>query len=94
MPAWPPRLSSEVSGDFACTVGLADRDLPELHTWARPSEGDDPGFDWMLSDRDRHGVLMDFADDFVAGRVQVGSRRTQVYDDGLASVVYRLDAPV
>lgn len=81
-------------GDFAYTVGLADRGLPELHIWARPSEGEDPGFDWMLSDRDRHGLLMDFAEDLVAGRVRVSSERTHVYDDGLATVVYRLDPPV
>jgi len=81
-------------GNFAYTVGLADRDLPELHIWARPSEGDDPGFDWMLSDRDRHGILMDFAADLVAGRIRVGSECTHVYDDGLATVVYRLDPSV
>jgi len=80
--------------DFAYTVGLADRGLPELHLWARPSEGEDPGFDWMLSDRDRHGVLLDFAEDLAAGRVSVGSTRTHVYDDGLATVVFRLDPTV
>ena len=81
-------------GDFAYTVGLAAQDLPELHIWARPSEGDDPGFDWMLSDRDRHGLLMDFAEELVDGRISIGSERTHVYDDGLATVVYRLDPPV
>ena len=35
--------------DFAYSVGLTDRGLPELHLWARPSLGDDPGADWKLS---------------------------------------------
>lgn len=81
-------------GDFAYTVGLADRGLPELHVWARPGEGSDPGLDWMLSPRDRHALLMEFAEDLVAGRITVGSERTHVYDDGLATAFYRLDEPV
>ncbi|GAA0969974.1 hypothetical protein [Nocardioides aquaticus] len=29
-------------GDFGYTVGLATRDVPELHLWSRPSLGDNP----------------------------------------------------
>lgn len=36
-------------GDFAYTVGLHERGLPELHMWARPSEGLDPGEDWIFN---------------------------------------------
>ncbi len=36
-----------------------DRGLPELHLWARPSLGDDPGADWMFSPRDCFVILND-----------------------------------
>lgn len=81
-------------GDYAYTIGLQERGLPELHIWARPTEGEDPGLDWMLSNHDRHALLMQLAEDLVAGRATVGSERTDIYDDGLATVTYRLDPPV
>ena len=80
-------------GDFAYTVGLRDLDIPELVIRARPSEGHDPGADWMLSHRDRHGVLMHVVNELVEGRLHVGEEFTQVYDGGLATVTYRLDPP-
>ena len=33
--------------DFAYTIGLFESGLPELHLWARPSLGEDPGEDWV-----------------------------------------------
>ncbi len=36
-----------IGGDFAYTVGLALRGLSELHLWARPTDGTDPGADWV-----------------------------------------------
>ncbi|GAA2147213.1 hypothetical protein GCM10009844_24220 [Nocardioides koreensis] len=36
-------------GDFAYTIGLRERGLPELHLWARPTLGEDPGHDWGRS---------------------------------------------
>ena len=47
--------------DFAYTVGLFERELPELHLWARPSLGDDPGADWKFSPRDCCGILNELA---------------------------------
>src|SRR5512145_1938854 len=38
--------------DFSYTIGLWSRGSPELHLWARPSLGDDPGHDWAFSMRD------------------------------------------
>ena len=38
--------------DFAYTDGLWRHGLPELHIWARPPDGPDPGADWSWSDRD------------------------------------------
>ena len=80
-------------GDFAYTVGLRDLNLAELVIRARPSEGDDPGADWILSHRDRHAVLMYIVQELVEGRLRVGDEFTQTYDDGLATVTYRLDPP-
>jgi len=44
-------------GDFAYTIGLSERGLPELHLYARPSLGQDPGADWKFSCRDCCGIL-------------------------------------
>ena len=55
-PFWEVQIVFDPDGtgaDFAYTIGLHTRGLPELHIWARPSLGDDPGADWMLSTRDR-----------------------------------------
>jgi hypothetical protein len=80
-------------GDFAYTVGLRDLNIPEVVIRARPSEGDDPGADWVLSHVDRHGVLMHVVEELVEGRLNVGDEFTQTYDGGLATVTYRLDPP-
>jgi hypothetical protein len=79
--------------DFAYTIGLHTRDLPELHLWARPSLGDDPGADWQFSNRDRVGVLNELAELLVQGRLAVGSELSREYDGGLATVSFRVDPP-
>jgi hypothetical protein len=79
--------------DFAYTIGLHTRGLPELHIWARPTEGEDPGADWMLSTRDRGSVLNELAGLMVAGHLDVGSEVTREYDGGHTRVVYRIDPP-
>lgn len=79
--------------DFAYTIGLHTRGLPELHVWARPSLGEDPGEDWMLSTQDRCRLLNELADLLVAGRLPVGGEVTREYDLGKAEVVYRVDPP-
>lgn len=79
--------------DFAYTIGLAHRGFPELHIWARPSLGDDPGHDWKLSVRDCCGVLHELAALLVTGDLEVGSTVRREYDGGLAVVEYRVDPP-
>ncbi|HET7326767.1 MAG TPA: hypothetical protein VFJ14_05705 [Nocardioidaceae bacterium] len=79
--------------DFAYTIGLHERGLPELHIWARPSLGEDPGLDWMFSNRDRTGVLNELAGLLVAGRLSIGSEVTREYDEGLAQVTFRVEPP-
>lgn len=79
--------------DFAYTIGLHERGLPELHIWARPSLGEDPGHDWMFSNRDRCEVLNELAAMAVEGRLPVGSEVTREYDSGLAQVTFRVEPP-
>jgi hypothetical protein len=79
--------------DFAYTIGLHERGLPELHVWARPPSGDDPGEDWMLSPSDRCVLLNQVAWRLVDGEVRVGSEWEASYDDGLARLRFRLDPP-
>ena len=95
-PFWEVQAVFDPDGggaEFAYTIGLHTRGLPELHIWAHPSLGDDPGADWMLSTRDRIGVLNELAALLVRGRLGVGSRLTREYDDGHARVEYRVDPP-
>jgi hypothetical protein len=79
--------------DFSYTIGLASRGSPELHMWARPSLGDDPGHDWAFSLRDCCGILNELADLLLRGEIGVGSRLTRTYDGGLATVEFRVDPP-
>jgi hypothetical protein len=95
-PFWQVQTVFDPDGtgaDFAYTIGLHTRGLPELHIWARPSEGEDPGADWMLSTRDRGSVLNELAGSMVAGRLGVGSELTREYDGGHTRVAYRIDPP-
>ena len=79
--------------DFAYTIGLHDRGLPELHVWGRPSLGDDPGADWLFSPRDRYGLLNELAWRLIDGDLRVGDTWEEAYDEGLATVRFRLDPP-
>ena len=95
-PFWEVQIVFDPDGtgaDFAYTIGLHTRGLPELHIWARPSLGDDPGADWMLSTRDRGSVLNELAGLMVDGRLGVGSEVTHEYDGGHTRVTYRVDPP-
>ena len=58
--------------DFAYTVGLFERDLPELHLWARPSLGDDPGADWKFSPHDCCRILNELAWQLIDGELAIG----------------------
>ena len=79
--------------DFAYTVGLFDRGLPELHLWARPSLGDDPGADWMFSPQDCFHILNELAWKLIDGELAIGDHWEQPYDDGLVTCRFRLDPP-
>jgi hypothetical protein len=95
-PFWTVQLVFDPDGggaDFAYTIGLAHRGHPELHLWARPSLGDDPGLDWKLSPQDCGGVLNELAALLVLGDLEVGSTLRREYDGGLAVVEYRVDPP-
>lgn len=79
--------------DFAYTVGLCDKGLPELHVYARPGLGEDPGADWKLSARDSRALLDELAPMLVRGEITVGSRLTREYDGGLTRLELRVDPP-
>jgi hypothetical protein len=72
----------ELGGDFAYTVGLHRLGFPELHLWARPDIGEDPGLDWILSLHDRAHLLNDFGARLVTGKISVGSEFMQRFDNG------------
>ena len=80
-------------GDFAYTVGLAERGLPELHVWARPPDGEDPGEDWKFSARDCGHLLNACAERLIDGRLAVGDSWGQPYDGGLVRVDFTIGAP-
>ncbi len=79
--------------DFAYTVGLFERELPELHLWARPSLGDDPGADWKFSPQDCCRILNELAWQLIDGELNVGDSWEHPYDDGLVTCRFRLDPP-
>lgn len=79
--------------DFAYTIGCHDRGLPELHIWARPDRGHDPGEDWMLSTSDRCHVLNELVRLLADGRLSVGETVTRVYDAGMATVELTVGGP-
>lgn len=80
--------------DLAYTVGLATRGLPELHLWARPTDGDDPGEDWSFNPRERAFLLNRFATQLLEGTVTVGDQVTESFDDGTTHVVFTFTEPV
>ncbi|MDN5727443.1 MAG: hypothetical protein L0G99_16175, partial [Propionibacteriales bacterium] len=79
--------------DFAYTVGLHDRGFPELHLWARPDRGTDPGADWMFSNQDRTSILNEVAWRLVEGELSVGDEWQQELDMGASLVHFRLEPP-
>ncbi|MGH3332607.1 MAG: hypothetical protein ACRDPJ_15020, partial [Nocardioidaceae bacterium] len=69
-PFWKVQVVFDPDGnghDFAYTIGLFDHGLPELHMYARPSFGEDPGADWRFSFRDCCGVMNELASMLVRG---------------------------
>ena len=70
--------------DFAYTVGLKEFGSPELHLWARPTDGFDPGYDFVLSARDMCGILNRCASQKLGGELGVGTRFSLDFDDGMA----------
>lgn len=79
--------------DFAYTIGLHDLGHPELHLWARPSLGDDPGADWSFSPRDRTGILNELAWQVIDGDLEVGAQFEMTFDGGEATAAFRVDPP-
>lgn len=80
--------------DFAYTEGLAAVGEPELHLWARPTRGDDPGLDWKLSPRDCCLILNQLAWRLLDGRLSVGDSWTEEYDEGFVTAHFSIGAPV
>lgn len=72
-------------GDFAYTIGLAELGVGELHLWARPTEGVDPGWDWKLSPQDMGHLLNRFGRQHLAGELDVGSTFSVSFDGGAAT---------
>ncbi|MDO9456601.1 hypothetical protein, partial [Nocardioides sp.] len=95
-PTWTVQSVYDPDGggkDFAYTVGLDDIGHPELHLWARPGLGDDPGDDWMFSPADRCHILNELAFQLVDGSITVGSEIVRHYDDGDATVRFTIGRP-
>jgi hypothetical protein len=78
--------------DFAYTVGLAPLH-PELHVWARPPGGVDPGVDWVLSPTDCARILNRVADSLRSGTRDVGDTWDELYDNGEVRVTWVLAPP-
>lgn len=77
--------------DFAYTIGLVDKGLPELHIRCQPSLGEDAAPDWRLSQSDMCAVLNELGARLGRGSLSVGDEWTSEYDMGLTVVRYRLD---
>jgi hypothetical protein len=80
--------------DLAFTQGLEALDLPELLLWARPTEGFDPGADWLLTHRERSLLLGQWAHELVTGRLEIGSEREQRFDGGNTIARFRFPSPI
>ena len=80
--------------DFAYTVGLHELGLPELHLWARPTDGTDPGLDFALSAADRGYLLNGWARRLAAGELGVGSRFSVPFDGGACFGQFEMRRPV
>ena len=80
--------------DHAYTVGLHERGQPELFLWARPTDGDDPGADWILSEYDLTSKLDQLGAQLIAGTVAPGATVEARYDAGTTRAQFRLQEPV
>jgi hypothetical protein len=80
--------------DLAFTDGLAAFELPELLLWGRPTEGTDPGADWLLTHRERARLLNRWALEMVTGQLDSGARRDERFDGGHAVARFRFAQPV
>lgn len=70
--------------DFGYTVGLAKSGHPELHMWARPTHGTDPGADFKLSPQDICVILNVHAELLLRGELDPGSEFVRDLDAGMA----------
>jgi hypothetical protein len=80
--------------DYAYTVGLHDHGQPELYLWARPTDGDDPGADWILGDLDLTIRLHEFGAALIAGTLAPGDSVDVAYARGFATASMILRRPV
>lgn len=80
--------------DFAYTEGLARDGHPELHMWARPSIGEDPGADWCFSINDTGHLLNEAAWRLVDGKLAVGDTWERAYDEGFVTARFTVHEPV
>lgn len=69
--------------DFGYTVGLAELGHPELHMWARPTDGTDPGADFKLSPQDICAILNIHAELLLRGELHAGSEFVRHLDAGM-----------
>lgn len=69
--------------DFGYTIGLAKLGQPELHMWARPTHGTDPGADFKLSPRDIRAILNIHAEMLLNGELDPGSEFVRDLDAGM-----------
>jgi hypothetical protein len=78
---------------FAYTIGLHDLGLPELHVWARPTHGHDPGADFSLSVKDLALLLNRFGAQLRNGDTTPGDTIVEEVDAGLTEIRYTIGQP-
>lgn len=76
--------------EFAYTVGAEPHVGAELHMWARPPEGDDPGDDWSWSHHDMAWVLNTTVIALSDGERHVGDIWHMTLDGGYTTVHFEL----
>jgi hypothetical protein len=74
--------------DFAYTDGLWRHGSPELHIWARPPDGADPGADWCWSDRDMMFLLNRAGQQQLSGALDLGDTWAMQVGGGLTTVEF------
>ncbi len=79
--------------DLAFTRGLSAFDLPELLLWARPTEGFDPGADWLLTHRERSRLLNRWAGELLTDALVPGMEREERFDGGHSIARFRFGTP-